>query len=114
MQEYTDIYLKVDVLILADVFENFRTQCMHIYKLDPAHYFTTPGYSWDAMLKQTGVQIELITDVDQLLFIEQGEKEQSIFVYTSSLHNFIFSPTKHYVAEYVNAHIATSRQTTNI
>lgn len=115
MQEYTDIYLKVDVLILADVFENFRTQCIQIYKLDPAHYFTTPGYSWDAMLKQTNVQIELITDVDQLLFIEQGKQKQSIFVHTNSLHNFIFfSKQKHYVVEYVNAHIATSKPTTNI
>lgn len=112
MQEYTDIYLKTDILILADVFESFRTQCLQIYKLDPAHYFTTPGYSWDAMLKQTGVQIELLTDIDQLLFIEKGKK-QTIFVYAFSLHTFNFSSTKHCVAEYVNVHIATLRQTTN-
>lgn len=72
LQEYTDIYLKADVLLLADIFENFRSQCMQIYGLDPAHYMTTPGYSWDAMLKQTGVTIELITDIDQQLFIERG------------------------------------------
>lgn len=72
MKEYTEIYLKVDITILADIFENFRYECSRIYHLDPAHYFTTPGYSWDAMLKQTGVMIELLTDIDQVLFIERG------------------------------------------
>lgn len=72
MQQYTNIYLKADVLILADIFENFRSQCLQIYGLDPAHYVTTPSYSWDAMLKQTRVQLELITDIDQQLFIERG------------------------------------------
>lgn len=72
LKEYTELYLKTDVLLLADVFENFRSSCMQIYKLDPAHYFTSPALSWDSMLKFTGVRIELITDVDQLLFIEKG------------------------------------------
>lgn len=72
IREYSDLYLKTDVLLLADVFENFRTTCMNIYKLDPAHYFTAPGYSWDAMLLYTSVQIELFTDVDMLLFVERG------------------------------------------
>lgn len=74
MQEYTDLYLKTDVLLLADVFERFRDACIQNYHLDPAHYFTTPGLSFDAMLFHTGVNIELITDIDQLLFIEKGEK----------------------------------------
>lgn len=70
--EYSDLYLKTDILLLTDVFENFRSTCIEIYKLDPAHYFTAPGFSWDAMLLYTEIQIELLTDIDMLLFIEKG------------------------------------------
>ncbi|XP_031789251.1 uncharacterized protein LOC107981634 [Nasonia vitripennis] len=70
--EYSDLYMKTDVLLLADVFENFRDQSMNVYNLDPAHYYTTPGFSWDAMLKHTGVQLKLLTDIDMVLFIERG------------------------------------------
>ena len=70
--EYSDLYMKTDILLLADVFENFRHQCMKSYGLDPAHYYTTPGFSWDAMLKCTGVKLSLLTDIDMLLFIECG------------------------------------------
>lgn len=70
--EYSDLYLKTDVLLLADVFENFRATCQSTHSLDPAHYFGTPGLSIDAMLKYTGVSIELFTDVDMLMFTERG------------------------------------------
>lgn len=70
--EYSQLYLKTDVLLLADVFENFRNVCHTIYKLDPTHYYTAPGLSFDAMLKHTGVKIELLTDVEMLIFIERG------------------------------------------
>ena len=66
--------MKTDVLLLADVFESFRKQCLEAYGLDPAHYYTTPGLTWDAMLKYTGVRLELLTDVDMLLMIEQGKR----------------------------------------
>ena len=56
MSEYQDLYLKSDVLLLADVFESFRKTCLQYYKLDPCHYFTSPGRSWDAMLKMTNIK----------------------------------------------------------
>ena len=72
MGDYHDLYLKSDVLLLADVFENFRRMCQQYYKLDPPHYFTSPGLSWDAMLKMTDIKLELMSDVDMFQFIEKG------------------------------------------
>ena len=72
MGEYHDLYLASDVLLLADVFENFRKTCLEYYKLDPCHYFTSPGLSWDAMLKMTDIKLELMTDIDMFQFIEKG------------------------------------------
>ena len=72
MGDYHDVYLKADVLLLADVFENFRKTCLQYYKLDPCYYFTSPGLSWDAMLKMTGVKLNLISDVDMYQFVEKG------------------------------------------
>ena len=70
--EYHDLYLKSDVLLLADVFEEFRNVCMENYSLDPAWYYTSPGLSWDALLKHSGVSLELLTDPDILLLFEKG------------------------------------------
>ena len=72
MGQYHDLYLKSDILLLVDVFENFRKTCLEYYKLDPCHYFTSPGLSWDAMLKMTDIKLELMTDVDMFQFIEKG------------------------------------------
>ena len=72
MGDYHNLYLESDVLLLADVFENFRKTCLEYYKLDPCHYFTSPGLSWDAMLKMTNIKLELMTDVDMFQFIEKG------------------------------------------
>ena len=72
MGEYHDFYLTSDILLLADVFENFRKTCLEYYKLDPCHYFTSPGLSWDAMLKMTDIKLELMTDIDMFQFIEKG------------------------------------------
>ena len=58
--------------MLADVFENFRKTCLLYYKLDPCHYVTTPGLAWDAMLKMTKINLDLISDIDRQLFIEKG------------------------------------------
>ena len=72
IRDYHDLYLKSDVMLLADVFENFRKTCLHHYKLDPAHYYTSPGLAWDACLKTTGQNLELLSDYDMLMMIEKG------------------------------------------
>lgn len=70
--EYSDIYLTTDVLLLADVFENFRRVGLKNYGLDPAHYYTVPGYTWSCMLKHTGIELELLTDIDMIHFIRKS------------------------------------------
>ena len=72
LKEYHDIYLKTDVLILADIFENVRNTCVGAYGLDPAHYLSAAGLSWDAMLKITDIQLELFSDANMLSFLEKG------------------------------------------
>ena len=72
MGEYHDLYLKSDVLLSTDIFENFRKTCLEYYKLDPCHYFRSPGLSWDAMLKMIDIKLELMIDVDMFQFIEKG------------------------------------------
>ena len=78
--DYHDLYLVSDVLLLTDVFENFRKTCMQYYKLDPCHYFTSPGLSWDAMLKMTNTKLELMTDIDMFQFIEKGMRGRVSYI----------------------------------
>ena len=63
-----DLYLKTDVLLLADVFEKFINTCLDYYGLDPCHYFSSPGLCWDAMLKMTHIKLDLISDIDALIY----------------------------------------------
>ena len=72
--EYHDLYVQSDTLLLADVFENFRNKCIEIYKLDPAHFLSAPGLAWQACLKKTKVELELLTDIDMLLMVENGTR----------------------------------------
>ena len=72
IRDYHDLYLKSDVLLLADVFENFRATCLKHYNLDPAHYYTSPGLAWDACLKEIGQELQLLHDYGMLMMFEKG------------------------------------------
>lgn len=72
MRDYHDLYLESDVLLLSDVFENFRDVCMENYHLDPTFYYTAPGLAWDACLKITKIKLELLEDYDMLMMVEKG------------------------------------------
>ena len=99
MGDYHDHYLKKDVLLLADVFEKFIDTCLKFYGLDPCHYFSCPGLSWNAMLKMTGVKLEKITDIDKYLFIEKELREGISYIakkYAKANNKFIndYDPKK--------------------
>ena len=70
--DYLLLYLKIDVLLLSDVFQSFRTLCKRVHQLDPCQYYTAPGLSWDAMLRTTKIQLELLTDESMYKFISNG------------------------------------------
>ena len=70
--DYHDLYVQSDTLLLADVFENFRNMCIKEYELDPAHFLSLPGLAWQACLKKTNIELELLTDYGMLLMVEEG------------------------------------------
>ena len=72
LEDYHDLYVQSDNLLLADVFNNFRDMCLKEYELDPAHFLSLPGLAWKACLKKTNIELELLTDYDMLLMVEEG------------------------------------------
>lgn len=70
--DYHDVYLRTDVLLLADVFESFVTRIRTTHKLNPLWYISLPSYSWDCMLYNTKVELDLMSDYDMQLLIERG------------------------------------------
>ena len=99
MGDYHDHYLKKGVLLLADVFEKFIDTCLKFYKLDPCYYFSSPGLSWDVMLKMTGVELDKISDIDMYLFIEKGLREGISYIakrYSKANNKYMenYDPTK--------------------
>ena len=72
--EYHDLYVQSDTLLLADLFENFRDMCLKEYELDPAHFLSLPGLAWQTRLKKTNIELELLTNYDMLLMVEEGKR----------------------------------------
>ena len=70
--DYHDLYVKSDTLLLADVFNNFRNMCLKEYELDPAHFLSLPRLAWQACLKKTNIELELLTDYNMCLMVEKG------------------------------------------
>ena len=101
MRDYHDLYLKLDVLLLADVFENFRNMATESYGLDPLHYLTLPSFSWDACLRKTKVKLDLLDDPEKFLMVEnniRGGFPSSVIdmpkqtTYTPNMHTTPISP----------------------
>ena len=72
--DYHDLYVQCDKLLHADVFENFRDKCIEIYGLGPAHFLSARGLGWHACLKKAGVNLELSTDIDMIMMVEEGTR----------------------------------------
>ena len=103
------MYVQCDTFLLADVFENCRNKCIKIYKLNPAHFSSAPGLAWQACLKKTKVESELLTDIDMLLMVEKGTRGgicQAIHRYTKannrSMKNYDKNNESLYI-EYLNS-----------
>ena len=69
---YHDLYVQSDTLLIAHVFENFRDMCVKVYELDPTHFLSLPELAWQDCLKKTYIELELLTDYDMLLMVEEG------------------------------------------
>ena len=72
LSDYHDLYVQSDTLLLADLFENSRNKCIEIYELDPTHFLSVPGLTWQACLKKTRVRLKLLTNTDIFLIVEKG------------------------------------------
>ena len=80
MKDYHDLYLKCDVLLLANVFEKFRNNSLKNHRLYPSHYLSASGLSWDVMLKLTKIELELIPDPHMYIFFEKGTRDRISYI----------------------------------
>ena len=94
--EYHDLYLRTDVILLANVFESFRKVCLDNYGLDPAHFYTAPGLAWKACLKKTSIRLDLLLDPDMLLMVERGIRGEI----TQSVHRWAAANNPYMGSEY--------------
>ena len=104
VSEYHDLYVQFGTLLLADVFKKFREKRIEIYQLDPAHFLSAPGVAWQACLKKTRVNLELLTDIDMLLMFEEGIRGgicQSIHRYAEANNKYMKKYNKNMPSSYL-------------
>ena len=102
--EYHDLYVQCDTFLLSDVFENSRNKFIEIYELDPAHFLSATGLAWQACLKKTKVELELLTDVDMLLMVEKGTRGgicQAIHRYAKANNKYLKNYDKGIISSYL-------------
>ena len=111
LSEYHGLYVQNDTLLLADVFENLRNKSIEIYELNPAHFLSAPGLAWQACLKNTGVKLELLTDIDMLLMVEKGTRGgicQAIHRYAKANNKYMKNYDKNTTSSYLIYLVANS------
>ena len=104
LREFYDLYVQSDTLLLADVFENFRNKYLEVYELDPAHFLSLPGLAWQACLKKTNIELELLTDYDMLLMVEEGIRGgicHSIHRYAKANNRYMQNYNKNIESSYI-------------
>ena len=102
--KYRDLYVQTDTSLLADIFEKFRNTCIEIYQLDPTHVLSAPWLTWQACLKKTNIRLELLTDIDMLLMIEEGIRGgmcQSIHRYAEANNKYLKKYNKNIPSSYL-------------
>ena len=111
MGEYHHLYVQCDdTLLLTDVVENFRYKCIDVYELDLTHFLSALGLTWQACLKKTGVNLELLTDIDPLLMVEKGirgEICQAIYRYAKPNNKYMNNYDKRKIISYI-AYLGTN------
>lgn len=76
--QHHDLYVKCDVLLLADFFQNFRALCGHYYKIDSTHTFTSPGLALQACLRMTNTELQMLTDINMFLYFAEAGRVSSV------------------------------------
>ena len=98
------MYVQCDTLLLADVFENFRNKWIEIYELDPAHFLSAPRLAWQACLKKTKVELEILTKIDMLLMAEKGMRDeicQAIHRHAKAINKYMKNYNKDVMSSYL-------------
>ena len=104
LSDYHDLYVQSDTLLFAEVYESFRNKCTEIYELDPPHFFSAPGLTWQACLKNTGLKLKLLTDNDMLMMIEKGIRDgicHAIHRYSKAINKYLKNYDKNKESSYI-------------
>ena len=102
--EYHDLYVQCDTFLLADVFENFKSQCIEMYELDPTHFLSVSGFAWQPCFKKAKVELELLTDIDMLLMVEKGTRGgicQAIHRHAKANNKYMNNHNKDVISSYL-------------